>query len=202
MLTPRAIYERFYYEWRSSTFARLPKIHRFNAINSIVPVSPNDKILEVGYGAGADYIQFLPESVDAWGVDINPLPLAQDRPSFHAMTGDACNLPFEDKSFDIAVSIGVFEHVAPIENLCKAVSEIVRVGKKFCIVVPSLATPFEPHATQLLWPVRRAGRRRHMPYPVMFFSDNTWLEFAALKNAKTKRVWYIPGVIQNLCIYG
>ncbi len=48
--------------------------------------------------------------------------------------------PFRDNEFDVAVSIGVFEHIRPMSKLVKASMEIARVSRRFLVVVPSIAT--------------------------------------------------------------
>jgi len=193
-------WERAYFKWRTSSIARWPKQRRFNLIHSLVgPLAPDAKVLEVGYGHGADYIQFLPSTVEVHGIDMNPLPV--DHPRFHGQKALAHSLPFADKEFDLAVSIGVFEHQSPVENLAQCINEIARVGKKYCVIIPCVATPFEPHARQFLWSLKQEKNKRDLGYVVNYFSDETWLRFEGFAGAKSVRSWYIPGLIRNLVIY-
>ena len=49
---------------------------------------------------------------------------------------DVKDLPYEDKEFDCVLCCEVLEHVGSLENVEKAISEILRVGKNFLISVP------------------------------------------------------------------
>jgi len=60
--------------------------------------------------------------------------------------GDATDLsPFNDKSFDIAHSNSVIEHLYNFENQKKMASEIIRVGKKHIVQTPNKYFFLEPH---------------------------------------------------------
>ena len=179
---------------------------RFEIINSylndFVHTSKPLKILEVGCGLGRDFTQFLPQTplIQYYGIDLNT-----DRflPSFsegnHAiMKADARYLPFPDKSFDIVVSVGVLEHIEPIEDLCKIISEIRRVGKKYCVVVPSITTLLEPHTAVFLWQLR--SKKQTGSAGLNFFSDTAWCSFEGFKGCKVDRFYFIPPLISNTAI--
>lgn len=55
------------------------------------------------------------------------------------------SLPFPDKSFDIAASNAVLEHVGSPENQRRFVAELMRVGKRVFITVPHRLFPVEHH---------------------------------------------------------
>ncbi len=60
--------------------------------------------------------------------------------------GDATDLsPFKDKSFDIAHSNSVIEHLYNFENQKKMASEIMRVGQKHIVQTPNKYFFLEPH---------------------------------------------------------
>jgi SAM-dependent methyltransferase len=93
------------------------------------------KVLEVGYGAGTDFIQWLRAGAKVSGIDLTQeafnnvsrrieaygLPRPED-----LRVGDAENLPFESNSFDLGYSFGVL-HASP--DTPKAIGELVRVVK-------------------------------------------------------------------------
>ena len=75
---------------------------------------------------------------DIWAVDINFYEFEQKNVRFQI--ADAANLPFADQSFDLVVSIGLLEHIEPMEKLCSVIQEFERVGKHQASVVPSIST--------------------------------------------------------------
>ena len=91
------------------------------------------RVLEVGFGAGTDFIQWLRCGASASGIDLTPEALehVQHRVREYRLpqpesvrVADAENLPFESGSFDLAYSFGVLHH-SPDTN--KAIAELVRV---------------------------------------------------------------------------
>jgi len=106
------------------------------------------RILEIGVGAGTDFIRWLRAGADAWGIDLSAESLALTRQRIAAeeldngaaylaaadpgsapqdrrlQVADAEDLPFADGSFDLVYSYGVIHH-SP--NTAKAVAEIHRV---------------------------------------------------------------------------
>jgi Methyltransferase domain len=61
-----------------------------------------------------------------------------------ALTGDACRLPFADKTFDIVFSNAVIEHVPSVWQKRMA-DEIMRVGRSWFITTPNFWYPMEMH---------------------------------------------------------
>src|SRR5687768_10423550 len=91
------------------------------------------KVLEVGFGAGTDFIQWLRACAVASGIDLTPQALEHLQNRIHVydlpppesiQVADAENLPFKSASFDLGYSFGVLHH-SP--NTPKAISELVRV---------------------------------------------------------------------------
>ncbi len=108
------------------------------------------KILSIGAGTGDD-LKILQPFGHNYVTDILPeaLNLVPDELCHQKIIADACQLPFEDNFFDIAVSFDVFEH---IENDVKAVSEVHRVlkkGGKLVYSVPAGPALFSSHDVAL-----------------------------------------------------
>ncbi len=91
------------------------------------------RILEVGFGAGTDFIQWLRAGARASRLDLTPEALENLKRRIEVyqlpgpeqvMVADAENLPFESGSFDLGYSFGVLHHSPDTE---KAISELVRV---------------------------------------------------------------------------
>lgn len=113
-------------QWR---YTDQPFIHSFAQFSRY----HGKRVLEVGFGAGTDFIQWLRAGARATGVDLTEealahlthrvkvyqLPLPED-----LRVADAENLPFASGSFDLGYSWGVLHH-SP--DTPRAIAELVRV---------------------------------------------------------------------------
>lgn len=104
----------------------LPELFEF-----IAAAKPNGKLLEIGCSMGTDLLQLARRGLQVTGIDLTEagIELAQRRFKLyhleaHLRTGDAENLPFGDKTFDIVYSFGVLHHTP---NTARAVDEVYRV---------------------------------------------------------------------------
>jgi ubiquinone/menaquinone biosynthesis C-methylase UbiE len=78
-------------------------------------------ILDIGCGTGL-FGEFLGKEI--WGVDSSPGMLSHAGGRVRAMCADACDLPFDDDSFDWVVSFTVLQNIPRAEL---AIDEVVRV---------------------------------------------------------------------------
>ena len=193
------LFRNTYPRYKASGLARTFKMRRYRKILELLEVEAPATILDVGCGTGADFTRFAVEDgFLTHGLDIQ----SQDQLCEFTFTeGNATALPFPDKHFDAVVSIGLFEHIQPIEDLCAAAQEISRVGRRYCVLVPSVGTLVEPHTLAPLWAMRDRNHKDPTDYALNFLSDEAWLQLSGFSGASTKRLWYLPG-IQNLLIFG
>lgn len=92
------------------------------------------KMLEVGVGAGSDFLQWVRAGTQAHGIDLTPEAIENVRQrlavyNLHAtdlQVADAEQLPYADNTFDLVYSWGVIHHSPDTE---KCLAEIVRVTK-------------------------------------------------------------------------
>ena len=89
------------------------------------------KVLEVGVGMGADYLEWLKAGAQASGVDLSAASLENARRrcitagyQSDLRVADAEQLPFPDQSFDVVYSYGVMHH-SP--NTPQCIREALRV---------------------------------------------------------------------------
>jgi len=92
------------------------------------------KVLEVGMGAGTDFLQWVRAGAEAHGIDLTQESVdhVERRLAVYGLqaaqiqTGDAESIPYPDNTFDLVYSWGVIHH-SP--STTRALEEIVRVTK-------------------------------------------------------------------------
>lgn len=92
------------------------------------------KVLEVGVGAGTDFLQWARAGAECYGIDLTEAAVAHVNHRFalsglkaaEVRVGDAENIPYPTGSFDLVYSWGVIHH-SP--DTFKSLEEIVRVTK-------------------------------------------------------------------------
>lgn len=104
------------------------------------------RILNIGAGTGDD-LEVLNKFGKNYVIDIDKdaLSVIDDKSCEERKIADACNLPYDDNFFDVAVSFDVFEH---IKNDQKAISEVYRVLKEngvLIFTVPAFQFLFSSH---------------------------------------------------------
>jgi hypothetical protein len=79
-------------------------------------------------------------------VNLPESAMPEDQGPFRFVAADACNLThFEDKSFDIAHSNSVVEHVGDWGRMVKFAEELKRVSRYYFCQTPNFWFPIEPH---------------------------------------------------------
>ena len=105
-------------------------IERSERLLSLIEIKPNQDFLEIGCGSGPVSKHISKKyklKVVGTDVDNDQIKLAKENSEdITFMVADATNLPFEDRSFDIVLSINVLHH---IYNWMDALNEINRVLK-------------------------------------------------------------------------
>jgi ubiquinone/menaquinone biosynthesis C-methylase UbiE len=128
-------------------YFRRRRMRRFAA--SLHP-GPETTLLDIGGRTQTWTVEF-PQQQDFPVIMLNlryseKAPLA---PRFKAIEANALHIPFADKSFDIAFSNSVIEHVGSWEDQKQFASEVSRVGRKLWIQTPARSFPIEPHYVAL-----------------------------------------------------
>lgn len=117
-------------------------------------IGPGQKILDVGCGKAHllyEFTQVVP-GVEVVGLDVSDYAIANAKEEVRSylMQGMAQNLPFEDNSFDLIISLNTL-HNLKIYDLKKAVQDIQRVSKgNSYIVVESFRNDAE-EVNMLYW---------------------------------------------------
>ncbi len=132
------IYSRIFKIWR---------VKRFRMFRETLKPRRADRLLDVG-GYPASWVTHEPVVGSIDSLNIHEVSWNPDRaPEHHirVLIGNGCDLQMSDRSYDIAFSNSVIEHVGSWENQVAFASEIRRVGRALWIQTPARGCPVEPH---------------------------------------------------------
>lgn len=100
------------------------------------------RVLEVGFGAGTDFVRFARAGAALTGIDLTEhgarlvrqrLTLENLNADIHV--GDAERLPFEDGVFDTVYSWGVIHHTEDTALAAREIARVVKPGGRVCVMV-------------------------------------------------------------------
>jgi SAM-dependent methyltransferase len=114
------------------------RAHRLALLRRWLP--PGARVLDVGCGDAG--LPAIAPDLNITGVDVRP------RPSYAAafVLADATEeLPFGDRTFDLAYSNSVIEHLPP-DRWARFAAELRRVSRGWFVQTPAWEFPVEPHA--------------------------------------------------------
>jgi len=140
-----------------------------------------EKVLEVGFGAGTDFIQWLRAGAVTTGIDLTPEALANvsrrievyglPRPE-SLQVADAEKLPFASDTFDLGYSFGVLHHSPDTEKALRELVRTVRPGGEVKVMLYNL------HSVRVF---------------------KTWVEFALLRGKPWKSLsWAIWNNMESI----
>jgi len=134
-------------DWNAHARARYelePYIREFAGFDQ----AAGKRVLEIGVGMGADYLEWLKAGAVATGVDLSSASLerAQQRCKMAGyvsdqVVADAERLPFPDDSFDIVYSYGVMHHSPDPAQCVREARRVLKPGGALRIMIyhhPSL----------------------------------------------------------------
>jgi SAM-dependent methyltransferase len=91
-------------------------------------------VLDVGCGAGVVTTELMNRFPCVAGLDFALEPLRQVREGItHTIAGNACGLPFGNKTFDALVATELIEHLSGSARR-QALSEMMRVARKYILI--------------------------------------------------------------------
>ena len=134
-------------------------------LRRLLPLSGEERALDVGTGAGAFALALAPLVREVVGVDMVPELLAEARhaaegvENIRFVEGDATRLPFEDASFDLTTCARTLHHVRRPELVVAELVRVTRPGGRL-LVVDQLA-PVDPLTALALDRFERARDASH-----------------------------------------
>lgn len=123
------------------------KIRIIHALSKVTKKT-DMKIIDIGCGIdGRSFEDFIPLNWQVVGVDLKDEErINHTHPNFKYIKRDASDLSrFKDKNFDLAVSVGMLEHITNETAFKKIISEISRLAKQYIVIVPYKYCWIEPH---------------------------------------------------------
>ncbi|HUT77211.1 MAG TPA: class I SAM-dependent methyltransferase [Polyangia bacterium] len=124
-------------------FANRARSRRYDWYLRTMRPARDERLLDVGCGGSWSLAERDPEAM-VTGVDLIDRG-GFERPNQRFVAADACKLPFEDDSFDLAYSNSLVEHIA-VERRPDFAAEIRRVARRYWVQTPNYWFPIEPHA--------------------------------------------------------
>lgn len=103
-----------------------------------------DRVLEVGFGAGAVLLTLASVTRDLSGIDLDADPkVVEGALGRHGLRADLRNasvysLPFDADHFDLVVSYSVFEHLHEYRRALAEVARVLRPGGSFLLGMPAV----------------------------------------------------------------
>lgn len=141
-----------------SLFSRLSYINRTRKLqlfNKLICPTEQMRVLDVGAeinpngDRGLQLIDSYPwkSKVTAINTSAEHIQLIKEHyPEIAAVVGDARDLPWPDKYFDVVYSNAVIEHVGDFVKQKQMAAEIMRVSKRWFVTTPNRWYPFEFHS--------------------------------------------------------
>jgi hypothetical protein len=134
-------------------FSRMQRARRMDLFLKTMKIRGGEKIIDLG---GVDvFWKDCPYPLEITIINLPGSEFRKDPDTIHKLTyveGDACNMPFfADKSFDIAFSNSVIEHVGPVDKQEAFAREVKRLAPHFWVQTPSIWFPIEAHTHMPLW---------------------------------------------------
>lgn len=154
-------------------------------IQEYYKLTPDSKILDVGCGKGFmlhDFRQLIP-NITVVGIDISKYAIENAMKDIQPFVqlGNAKNLPFADKTFDLVLAINSI-HNLPLEDCCTALKELERVSHKDKFIVNDAWRTEEDRQKLLKWNLTA----------LTILSTEDWKELFKLAGYTGDFFWFTP----------
>lgn len=136
--------------YRLSLKSRHEKLKR---LLRVIEDAPGARILDIGAGGEWEHSENTlekkypyPGRIVAVSLEAGIHDLRRKYPDTRWVSADGVKLPFVDRSFDVAFSNAVIEHVLGEQLRRQLVAEMLRVARRCFVTTPNGLFPFEVHS--------------------------------------------------------
>ncbi len=123
------------------------RTRRYRLLARELKLGPEDVILDIGgYPTDWALAHFTVRRIDTLNLhelDWNPEAIPQHQ--FRTLLGDGCRMEFSDRSYEVAYSNSVLEHLETAQRQQDFANEALRVGQRLWIQTPAREFPLEVH---------------------------------------------------------
>ena len=148
-----------YDQWFETPIGSLVRKYENELVLEMLKPCDQERILDAGCGTGIFTQDVLSEGAHVVGLELSLPMIMRARKKlegypFHTLQGDMKNLPFNDNTFEKAISVTAIEFIRDARG---AIGELFRITKPGgCIVVATLNS-FSPWANRR----KEAGKKEH-----------------------------------------
>lgn len=107
------------------------------------------------------------------GITVLNIDMPSETAGIAHVRASGCEMPFPDKSFELAFSNSAIEHVGSEENQFKFAGEMARVGRKIYCQTPSRLFPIDPHMSMFF--LHWLPKSWLTPKVLRYLTINGWL---------------------------
>ncbi len=129
-------------DWNYNLLLRYIQRRRFKLALKLIGKNKYDSILEIGYGSGIFMPTLANIAINLNGIDIHDHPdeikevLSGEGIKANLVSGSVSEMPFNDNSFDLIVSISTFEFIDDKRSACKEIVRVLRKDGIFIMITP------------------------------------------------------------------
>lgn len=158
------LYERYSYD--SNHLGNIPEFvlrSLAKVLQSLAPYRSLNRLLDVGFGAGAILLAAQRDGWEVHGLEKSRLAVeqAQARGFAHAQQGDFLAPPYDVRSFDVITLAGVLEHLVDPQPFLQQARQLLRPGGVLFLTTPN-SRSLSSHALGLEWSVASPPEHLHL----------------------------------------
>jgi ubiquinone/menaquinone biosynthesis C-methylase UbiE len=155
-------------------------------------IQPNDIVLDIGCGVGADLDNIAKITQNCVGIDVSRMAIRYRRTS-SIILGDMRKMPLKSSQFTKVFSIGAIEHVPETESVLIEINRITNSNAVIFITVPNKRSFF--HISKL---IRMRKKTWTLGYEKSFYPDEL-VELLRQMGFKAMQYEIVPSHLSFKC---